>query len=304
MYLLWATVVVAGCLGGTAEVDLLADSHFRQGLNVCSPAPGAHVVQRELLWGDDGDKPVWRLSQWHSHFTLAEGKLTRTVDGSWGLRDAAKWVYYDTGDADLILGLDSRVEYGDRYRKQGEMWPHLLVGCNVTDACPRLDAIAAMPYAVECRLDEADTFREDGYDPHIHAAQFLGFFTIQNHNRASEGYGDFLWLGVPLYDDRGRTGRAVINGDVDLKKLIYTPQRSAYTDQPVKVGVWIRFAADLLPLAKEALETAWERGYLQESKDLGDYRVGGVSLGWEVTGRNRVSVSLRNLSLKAVLKEE
>jgi hypothetical protein len=156
-------------------------------------------------------------------------------------------------------------------------------------------------FRVEARLNHAERFETPQYSPSYHAAQFLIFFTVQNRNRDSAGHGDFVWLGVPIYDDRDRTGKTIIPGD-SLGKLIYTPARSAYTNTPVATGVWIVFEADLLPLASEALDEAWARGFVKDSRDLSDYRLGGMNMGWELTGINNVEMQVRNISLKAIPK--
>ena len=51
---------------------------------------------------------------------------------------------------------------------------------------------------------------------------------------------------------------------------------------------------------REALDLAWSRGFLTESKNPADYRVASVNLGWEVPGTFAVEIQVRNLSLRAV----
>ncbi len=54
---------------------------------------------------------------------------------------------------------------------------------------------------------------------------------------------------------------------------------------------------------REALETAWARGFLTESRALADYRVISLNLGWEVTGIFDVAMQIRGLSLKVRLRD-
>jgi len=49
---------------------------------------------------------------------------------------------------------------------------------------------------------------------------------------------------------------------------------------------------------REALETAWAKGFLSGSKQLGDYAIGGMNMGWELPGTFDVELEIRNLSLK------
>ncbi|MCX6887778.1 MAG: hypothetical protein NTX27_22390, partial [Verrucomicrobia bacterium] len=61
---------------------------------------------------------------------------------------------------------------------------------------------------------------------------------------------------------------------------------------------WITIDKDLRPLFLEALQTAWQRGFLNESHDLADYGLTGMNMGWEVPGLFDVAVQVRDLSLE------
>ena len=52
----------------------------------------------------------------------------------------------------------------------------------------------------------------------------------------------------------------------------------------------------------DGLGTAWGRGFLKDSRDLADYRIGGMNMGWEVPGLFDVEVQVRNLSMRTVEK--
>ena len=53
---------------------------------------------------------------------------------------------------------------------------------------------------------------------------------------------------------------------------------------------------------REALYEAWARGFVKDSRDVSDYRLGGMNMGWELTGINNVEMQVRNISLKAMPK--
>ena len=295
-------LLVAAAFAAPQGVDLIADPRFDRGFEVYDPTPGAKVLRGVQQWDNTLGGPVWGLAQWSSRYSLAGAPLEEAAPGVVRFFDAAKSVTVGPrGDAgpDLALAIDSRREWGDTPRKKGQLWPHLLVSQRFPEDTPFLPDLKALHFSVDARLARAERFDREGYDPHIHAAQFLIFFTVQNLNRDSAGYGDFLWLGVSVYDDRGRPDLSIIGGDQDLGKLIYTPARAAYTDGDITSGDWTTYAADLLPLAKAALAAAWERGFLKDSQDLADYRLGGMNLGWEVTGINDVAMEVRRLSLRA-----
>ena len=75
-----------------------------------------------------------------------------------------------------------------------------------------------------------------------------------------------------------------------------------YTPQSAHDRDWVTIDRDLLPLVREGLEMAWERGYLKDSHNPADYRLGGMNTGWEVTGPVDVEMQVRGLRLEAVPK--
>jgi hypothetical protein len=86
-------------------------------------------------------------------------------------------------------------------------------------------------------------------------------------------------------------------------KFIYTPGGEAYKNRDARDHQWITIDVQLLPMIHRALQTAWERGYLTDSKNPDDYRIGGMNFGWEVTGMLNVAGRIRNLSLTATPKD-
>ena len=83
--------------------------------------------------------------------------------------------------------------------------------------------------------------------------------------------------------------------------FIFTPAGSIFTSASAHDGGWLTVDKDILPLMREALETAWARGFLTESRALADYRITGLNLGWEVPGIFDVEMQVRDLSLKVRL---
>ena len=84
--------------------------------------------------------------------------------------------------------------------------------------------------------------------------------------------------------------------------FIFTPAGREYSDRSAHDREWIRIDKELMPLFQEALETAWQRGFLTESRDLADYRITGMNLGWEVPGLFDVEMQVRDLSLEVAAK--
>jgi len=283
--------------------EIIRDPHFQRGFTVLAPVSGKRVVEGVLQWDAVGGKPIWNLAQWHTKHTIAGAKAERLPSGAVRFSNAAKAVTVGPAgseEADVILAVNASKEYGDHARKKGEGWPHLLVSQRF-ETHPAIPDLKEVRFHVSVRLRRSEHHKTDNYTPRLHAAQFLFFVTIQNLNKQSPGYGDFLYLGVPLYDDRRRVTRPFAAPDI-WGKFIYTPASDVYTTESTHDGQWVTIDKDLLPIIHESLKTAWAKGSLKDSHDLSDYRLGGMNIGWEVPGIFDVEMQLRDLSLRAVAK--
>lgn len=251
---------------------------------------------------DSPAPPVWQIAQWNSRFAFSN--FTVANPGDLCVSNAGKWLRLTRASAAapvLALGVDSCPEYDGRLRRNpSEPWVHLLVQQSIESA-PSLAELTALHVRFEARLTETNTFRPAGYSPGLHAAQFQLVLTLNNTRRGSTGFGDYLWLVVPVYDDRYEVSPPHIAQDfaVTQGKLIYNPGAAALSSSNVRSGRWTQFDCDLRPWLERALKTAWAKGYLKGSRDLADYRVAHLNIGWEVPGLNRVTMELRGLSLRA-----
>ncbi|MEA1951342.1 MAG: hypothetical protein U9N87_08155, partial [Planctomycetota bacterium] len=172
-------------------------------------------------------------------------------------------------------------------------------GGQVGSQSPSIADMTSLDFQIDARLLYDNRTLTAGYDPSLHASQYNIFYTVQNLNTASAGYGDFLWFGTALYDDREDvTGRHVLI-DEFTQKLIYSIGIEPFTSEHIADGNWISVSGDLLPHMKAALDTAWSQGILLDSQDYADYRIGGVNLGWEMPGLNDASLQIRNYNVVA-----
>ena len=293
-------------------MSLLQDADFQRGFDVWRPEQGKIVVEGTLRTGWTQEEPVWRIAQWYSRFTLAGKEALRGEDGSLCWADPAKRVAVApcaSGAPGLVIAMNAVVEWEGRARAHGERWPQILIGQRVTEpgrpdaGCPPLGALRALPLHFEARLSRARREEPAGYNSRIHAAQFLAYVTLQDLDRASPGFGDYVYLGVRAYDDRHEyPPRSMTAGDYGGGKFIYHPPGSAYTQGSMHSGEWDVFEADLLPLAREAVQAAQDRGFLKNTPSCEGLRIGGFSIGWEVPGVNDVEAQVRALSLRAVPK--
>lgn len=275
--------------------ELIADVHCRNGFVLSQPTPGKHVIYGQLK-GIDEAPPSWRLLQWSSKFPL---EPSWTIAGP-GLvaSNAAKCIAIN--GTNLLLAINSGVEYGARARSATAPWVHLLVEQSF-ERPANLAELSAARLHVEAKLLHSRNLHHGDYSPNRHAAQFQIFFTIQNRNRASKGHGDLLWFGVPIYDNRARIPAAFKAQDFGgTEKYIFTPAGDTFTTQSAHDGEWVVIDRDLRPLMRDALAAAWARGFLKDSREISDYFISGMNMGWELPGTFDVALQVRGLSLKVV----
>jgi len=303
--LIWLLACAAVPCPAQSTCELIRDPHFRCGFSVLSPVHGRKVVVGKLAVAPDAE-PIWQLAQWHSRFTIAGAEPGGPCSGTIRYSNPAKTIAIgdpNTADADITLAIDSVREYDGRLRKEGQPWPHLLVE-QAIDGCPNLAELARLDFHIEARLRYNVRIEPPGYSTGLHCAQVPFVLTVANVNPQSAGRGDFLWFVVPIYDDRRPHPSPHIAEDTadPSAKLIYNPGSLAYTRESLHSGRWLAMDTDLLPHIHKALETAWSRGYLPDSRDSADYRITSTNLGWEAPGLNQSSIQIRNLSLRATTR--
>ncbi len=287
--------------------ELISDTHFQNGFQVLAPEHPPTV--QGIVQFDSTKTPIWTCGQWGSKSSLIDIEPTVMANGWHNWENSEKKIYMGPDDAeeyDIIFGVNSYNEYDGNYRQLGESWPHLLVEqrlsppSNAGPGCPAMDELTKLDFHVEAKLENDSTIIQTGYDSNIHAGQFLIYFTVQNLNPTSPGYGaQYVWLGVQIYDDRNEHIPEYINHDDGTQSLIYSLAYDSVASKSTHSNEWVDFTVDLYPYAIKALEEAWQRGYLSASQDLADYKLGGMNMGWELPGMNIGEMKIRNLSLIA-----
>ncbi len=296
---------------GDGPVALIDDTSFERGFIVWSPRPGRKVAVGQLQPFDGHETPVWELAQWSSRFNLAQAKREVVSPGVIRFFDGAKSVVYDFRSAQepvVALALNGIKERSGKAPKRGATWPHLLIERKLLSH-PRLPQLDAVDICISYRLIQQEVEKPAGWDPRRHTAQFLLYLTLQNQNKKSAGFGDYLWFGVSMYDARYRHTPPHKMADLGTKnkkgtgKFIFNPAGKRYTPNSAHDGQWITIQRNLLPLMKEALQDAWSKGFLSDSHELQDYGLGGINCGWEVTGTWNVAMQIKNLRLEATLRD-
>lgn len=266
--------------------------------------------------------PVWTLAQWSSAYSFADAAVTRQTQlgkNRFQIANPSKRVTVDSRRGEIELGLFASACYAQP-RQKNESWPHLLVSTALTDTryaserC-RVSGLSRLDVSMECRLTAFED-RHPGADPDLHAAQFQLFLYVQNLNLDSPGYGDMLWFGVPVFDNRRPASEERYQrdgGKADASgKFIYTlPTRSCqprgnafFKDGRVAAdpdGRWTEIRVNAAPWIVYAYQLARKNGYLKDT-ELADLYVSGLNFGWEMPGTYDASMQVRGFSIRRQAK--
>ena len=296
-------------LAGTAraeQIPLLADPDFERGFQVIAPHHPT-TVEGNLQWDTSAGPPAWQLAQWASQSTIVGVTPTQLPSGAWRYANDDKEIIAGGGptadESDLVLTINGVNEYGGTFRGPADPWPHLLVQQHIGSQ-PSIADMASLDFQIDARLLYDHRTTTDGYDPSLHASQYNIFYTVQNLNTSSPGYGDYLWFGTALYDDREEVTGKHVMVDEFTQSLIYSIGIEPFTSEHIADGNWMTVGGDLLPHMKAALDTAWSEGILLDSQDYADYHIGGMNMGWEMPGLNDASMQIRNYSVVATVAVE
>lgn len=283
----------------SGAVQLIRDPDFQNGFMLQRPEPGKRV-ECGVARGPGGIPAVWDLAQWTSKFHFDESTpVGRAAGGAFVLANPARRVVFGGDDGVLSLGVNTGPEYGDRLRQKGEPWVHLLVSQRFATH-PRLGDLDSIRLRLDARLARFEEL-QPGQHPHTHAAHCMMFITVQNLDRKSPGHGDYLWFGIPIYDNRYREIRTYAAPDsAGSGKFIYTPAPVPPPAPNIHDGQWTTFDLDLLPAMREGFAVARGRGFLKHLDSADDYRLGGMNLGWEMPGTYDVEIQIRGLRLTAI----
>lgn len=294
-------------------VDLLIDTEFQGGLQVRD----RQDQPVEIRWNDAKGKPWWHVAQHHSASNVADAAFQTISAGRFDFRDERQClsIHPEGMEADVIMSVNAFNEYEGRLRAKGDPWPHLYLNQRISSPdghlgakAPTLAEMDRIEFGLQIKLLFNERHVAAGFDPRVHTAQFLFFLTVVNSNPSSRGHGDYYWFGILLFDDRYplTTRKVQLDAGSPKKpatgKLIYNVGLSSFTDRVVADGEWVEVHGDLLPHIKAGLAEAWKRGYLGDSHNEADYRLGRCVIGWEVPGLNDAAMAVRGLSCRAQRK--
>ncbi len=266
----------------------------------------------------------WNLCQWSSKFTLenvprkivqverhlndgsiVQDRYARFADESKSIQLRISSVSKSSEDGespcDMRFELDGQTEYEHRIPRVGQAWPHLLLERDLLEK-PPLPSLKKVNLRLSFRIPLSEKEENlTGWNDGLHTAQFLAYLTIQNRNRDNAGFGDYLWFGVPLFDLRCIHAPRYVAKDFSTEekegtgKMIFIPGAKEYFSEDPHSGQWITINRDILPLLNESIQTAWNAGYLSDSKNVDDYCLSMMNIGWEITGPIHAVAEIRDL---------
>ncbi len=287
------------------KIPFFSDMTFHSGflLSATDSSLGSSV-KAVLNWGNEKNHPAWRLCQWGTRFDMANATCEHR-EGNSLYRNEAKEVIRDETDSDnrgLTLAIRGKAEYGDRPRRTGEAWPHLLVEQDAT-AIRSLSELKELRLKITLRLGSFQDYMGNDFDPGLHAAQFQLFLIIKNIHSQSENAGDFFWFGVPFFDSRHDIPPAYMARDVGKNdatgKFIYTLDGKTIHTIPMKRKQWIEVDCDLLPSILDGLKQAVDKSYLSDS-DPHHYSPINMNMGWEMPGTYDASIQVKDFEMTYV----
>lgn len=282
------------------------DMNFEKGLRVRPiDSTGSAGI---LNFGDDSARSsLWTLAQHFSKYEIIGTALKTNADGSLEYANTGKMIrlFKDNGKNALRMELYADKEYAHP-RQNGEGWPHILLGQDfVSYSKKKIGSFKTLNYSMDVRINYAENKMGSDYDPSLHCGQTTAYFTIQNLVGGSEDYGDYIWFGIPIFDNRKtfpEPFHLVDGGKSDATgKLIYTLGgsdflESSYNNVNPKDGKWAHCEVDMMPYIKAAVLIGQQQGFLTHTK-YEDLSVGSYNIGWEVTGTFNCSMDVKNISL-------
>ena len=293
--------------------ELLSDVDFSQGFDVipsCHSDPSICVkIPHYRLYNPFSVEPnrtaSWQIAQWASRSNLSEhGELirdNRSRGMQWSTEDK-RFILFE--DLRLQLAVNAFHEYDGHYKLPDAPWVHLLVQQDIgrLHGAKSLNEITELQWNFDIQLLYMNQNIQPGYNPNLHAAIFPIYMTIQNLIPGDPDYGKYFWLGINPYDDRVLMSPLYVNGDAGTGSLIYSAAFSNFANQSVHSGARVHVSGDMMPFVRLGLQAACDRGFLH-SNDLSRYFVGGMNIGWEITGLNIGTIEVGNLSLKQYTSE-
>lgn len=307
--------------------DLVQDPGFLRGFRVKGLSTITDGNKDFGFFDYDGDfsvrstNPLWDLAAWYSGYSIGDNHTyTKISDGNYLYEDFNKKVRINTNESSISLRLDAS-KYYTAPRKNGENWPHLLIGQGGKDYSDtdyfykrKIDQMKELRVTFDAKLVYFNDAMGSTANPGLHGCGFYNYLYIQDLNKNSPGYGQMIWFGFPLFDNRTAwcaEFAAADGGKADASGMfIYQiPQNKFMPDTFWKDGKpsaseanpWIHVDFDCMPYIQRALTLAHERNYMKDT-NFDELYLNGLNIGWEMYGTYDGEISIKNYHIMAIPK--
>ena len=292
--------------------SILADPGFQNGFKVLgmSTADGGNAGSTIFNPLDSSGRQYWTIAQWGSRYRFADDCVTNDLgNGVFQYVNTTKEFTVDTNNAILTFtGITSKCY--DTPRTGSEPWLHLLIQQSFKTSETRITDLSSVMVTLSNRLVKFEDHLGSAFNPNVHAAQFVFYFSVANKDNTSS----YIWFGIPVFDnryewmdpssmfDKGTSSLMVGIGN----KVLYQASGTNYIwkDGTIKASPdaeWSTFKVDMLPLIINALDTAHSNGYLTNTS-VDQLVITGMNMGWEIPGTYDVSMQIKDFSVMATKK--
>lgn len=298
------------------QIELISDPSFSTGFNVLgySPVEDGRQIKMKIDYNGTAkpsEKPLWYMAQWWTPYNLVDSSY-HYEDGKHIYQTKSRTIEANPNDGGYLRFelLGSEEYFGGVRTSSNQPWAHLLIEQTFTTSV-KVSELKALNVHLEFTVEKCVDKNGNQYNPSMHAAQYLWYFTLQNRISDQESFeeagknGDFLWFGVPLFDSRfdfiNQSAHIDSGAAGTTNKLIYSISSKNYFDEKIIMGKTYTIDIDILPYLKEAFIYAINNNALVNCQ-FTNMEVGYMNFGWELPGSFDVASTIRNMSALAVYK--
>lgn len=299
---------------GLGYQSLFKDQNFKNGFQMTKCTYGAgespYYDNYYTRFYSSLNKPDWRICQWNSHYdfytnnkanVIEDNFYTHTIISGGLTNKPSKTMTFNSKTGSIYMETDGSVEYftsGDRVNGD---WPALLLEQDFSNNLKQVKKMSSLIMECEYCVNTCVNYtKSSNYDSDRHAAQLVWYVTIQNRNTSSAGYGEYVWFGLMLYDDRydNKTTSLYSNLDAGTGTLIYNPSSTYYlkSGKIPSVGQTVTASVDVLSLFPSAFNNAKSKGYFKNTT-YEDLYVGGFNFGFEIPGTFKIGTTINSIGL-------
>ncbi|MBQ8725898.1 MAG: hypothetical protein IJY84_02210 [Clostridia bacterium] len=291
-------------LNGAKPANVIKDQFFSNGLSMISPDGSVTTTKHTV---NDGASPIWQVGQWDSQKNLADVEPT-VNNGVYTYNDGAKELSVNAYTGSVYMAINGDVEYADGDRSQvSTPWPHLLLQQDYYgDQLINLSQMSSVNMQMTYKVTHCEDKMQSKVDAaNLHCAQFVWYITIQNRTEGHAEFGQYMWFGMILYDNRDEgkpfdlTYKVDDDSTANTGKLICQPASASWssTKKMASVGETINVDFNILGIAKTAFEYAQNEYNLFSSSSWSDMYIGSMNFGIELPGTYNVGIQIDNVGI-------